>query len=164
VTSERSSSPDESPSAPVRDDGPTVITVNKPEPWMHITVWFVGVILASLVPIIWAEQSAQPANPAPNINEILGHGDLYLISVILLIAGITEIILSLRLIPQTLVVAMLILGGFLLVTVDAARYAGASSVSETGSTAASVTHWSLALFVISVVHSSICVGLEATVK
>lgn len=164
MTSEKSSSPDEHLSAPARDYGQAVITVKKAETWKHVAVWFVGVILASLLPIIWAAQSAQPASPAPSINELLGRGDLYLISVILLIAGITEIILSLRLIPQTLVVAMLILGGFLLVTVDAARYAGASSVPETGSTAASVTHWSLALFVISVVHSSICVGLEATVK
>lgn len=93
---------------------------------------------------------------------MLGKGDLYLISIVVLIAGVTEIALLLRKIRQDMTMALLIIGGFLFILFDAARYAGASSLAEASQLSPhSVTYWSLAAFAISAIHSSICVGLAA---
>jgi hypothetical protein len=134
-------------------------------PWQHVLVWLVGVVLASLMPILWATQSTSPEAVTPSIYTLLGSGDLYLISVVVIIAGLTEIVLVLRRINQVLTVALLVLAAILVVLIDAARYAGASSVTtNSGIPPHSITYWSLVAFGFSALHSSICVNLAAGIK
>lgn len=138
------------------------VDVEQVEPWKHVVVWLVGVVIASLIPFLWVFGSANPRNPAPGAYQLLGTGDLYLISIVVLIAGVTEIALLLRKIRQDMTMALLIIGGFLFILFDAARYAGASSlVGALQPSPHSVTYWSLVAFVLSAIHSSICVGLAA---
>jgi hypothetical protein len=138
------------------------VDVERIEPWKHVVVWLVGVVIASLIPFLWIFGSANPKNPSPGAYQLLGKGDLYLISVVVLIAGVTEIALLLRKIQHDMTMALLIIGGFLFIMFDAARYAGASSLVGTlQPSPPSVTYWSLAAFAISAIHSSICVGLAA---
>jgi energy-converting hydrogenase Eha subunit C len=134
------------------------------QPWKHVTVWLVGVVIASLTPLLWTYISSSPRNTSPNIYQILGKGDLYLISVVVLIAGITEIILLTKRIRQDLTVALLIIGGFLFVIVDAAKYAGASEFIGGSIAPHSVAYWSIAAFAVSAIHSSVCVWLAAGVR
>lgn len=134
-------------------------------PWQHVLVWLVGVVLASLMPILWATQSSSPEAVTPSVYKLLGSGDLYLISVVVIIAGLTEIALLFRRINQVLTVALLVLAAILVVLIDAARYAGASSVAaNAGAPPHSVTYWSLVAFGFSALHSSICVNLAAGIK
>lgn len=130
-------------------------------PWKHVLVWFIGVIVASLMPFLWLYLSNKPNNSPPSVWQMLGEGELYIIAIVVLIAGVTEIILLLRQIRQATTVALLILGAILFVIVDAAKYAGASELSPTAPPLHSVTFWSIGAFVISALHSSICVGLAA---
>lgn len=142
-------------------DAPQV-TVETVQPWKHITVWAFGVIIASLLPFVWIYTSSRPGVDPPSIFRLLGNGDLFLVAIIVLIAGVTEIALLFRRIEQDLTVALLIIGGFLFVLVDAARYAGASQLSvNVAADIHSITYWSLAAFIVSALHSSICVGLAA---
>jgi hypothetical protein len=133
------------------------------KPWKHVTIWLIGVVIASLAPLLWAYVS--PKSAPPSIYQVLGKGDLFLISVVLLIAGITEIILLTKRISQDFTVALLIIGGFLIAIFDAAKYAGASAASA-GPAAPpnSVTYWAIAAFVVSTIHSSVCVWLAAGVR
>ncbi len=140
------------------------ISIEQIKPWKHIVVWVAGVIIASLIPFIWIYADPTPGRGAPNIYEVLGRGDLYLIAIIVLIAGVTEIALILRHMKKDLTVALLLIGGFLLVLVDAARYANASSIPINTVPSHSVLYWSLGAFLLSATHSSICVGLAAGVR
>lgn len=138
------------------------VEVERIKPWKHVVVWLVGVVIASLIPFLWVFASANPKGPSPGTYQLLGKGDLYLISVVVLIAGVTEIALLLSKIQRDMTMALLIIGGFLFILFDAARYAGASSLVETSQPFPhSVAYWSLAAFAISATHSSICVGLAA---
>jgi hypothetical protein len=140
----------------------------KTNPWKHVIVWFVGVIVAALLPFIWASQSGKPGEGSPSIYKIFGAGDLYLISVIVLIAGLTEIALLFRRIRHDVTLALLVLSAFLFAFLFTARYAGASSIADAASNSwsppHSIAYLSLAAFVISALHSSICVLLAAGVE
>jgi hypothetical protein len=134
-------------------------------PWKHVVVWLVGVVTASLIPLLWTYLSNTPRSNSPSFYQILAKGDLFLISVVVLIAGITEIILLIKRIRQDLTVALLIIGGFLFVIIDAARYAGASTLTgNTANVPHSIAYWSLAAFAVSAIHSSVCVWLAAGVR
>lgn len=131
-------------------------------PWKHVVVWSVGVVFASLIPIGWAYESSNPSAYTPSIYRLLASGELYLVSIVVLIAGITEIALLLRQIEQSLLVALLVLSAIIIVTIDAARYAGASALPvNILSPPHSTTYVSGALFVFSALHSSTCVRLAA---
>jgi hypothetical protein len=146
----------QAPGQPVRS-----VVVERVTPWKHVVIWVVGVIIASLIPFLWTYASNQPNDASPNVYQVLGHGDLYLIAIIVLIAGITEIVLLLRKIEKDMAVALLIIGGFLFVLLDAGRFAGASAMASSSAIPHSVTYWSIVAFIVSAVHSSICVGLAA---
>ena len=95
--------------------------------WKRVVIWIIGVVLASLIPFAWASQSSKPDVGGPSIYKLLGSGDLYLVSVIVLIAGLTEIVLLLRLLDE-FTVALLVLAAIFFVIIDAARYAGGASL------------------------------------
>jgi hypothetical protein len=130
------------------------------EPWKHVAVWSVGVILASLIPIGWAYESGRPGAITPSIYQLLETGELYPISIVLVIAGIAEIVLLFRWIKHSMTVALLVLSALIVVTIDCARYAGASALPVNYiSPPHSTTYVSIALFCFSALHSSICVWL-----
>lgn len=138
------------------------VVIERIKPWKHVVIWLVGVVVASLTPFIWIYASSSPRSGSPSIYQVLDTGDLFLIAIIVLIAGVTEIVLLLQRIRQNLTIGLLIVGGFLFVLFDAAKYAGASLASiNTIIAPHSVTYWSLGAFVVSALHSSICVGLAA---
>ena len=133
-------------------------------PWKRVAVWFVGVISAALIPFVWVYESTSPSESDPSIYRMLGSGDIYLISVIVIFAGLTEIALLFRKLSEKndLNVALLVLGGIFAVLVCAARYAGASTAVDAGRSAPnSVAYWSLLAFAFAAVHSSFCVILAA---
>lgn len=133
-------------------------------PWKHIGVWFLGVVVGSLAPLLWNYISSNKA-PGPGIYQVFGKGDLYLISVVLLLAGITEIILLIKRIEQDFTVALLIVGGILIVIFDIGKYSNASTLyGNVSAPPNSVTYWSLAAYIVSTIHSSICVWLAAGVR
>jgi uncharacterized membrane protein len=130
----------------------------------RVAVWIVGVVLAALIPFVWVYESASPGDSNPSIYKLLGSGDLYLASVIVIFAGLTEIALLFRRISEKndLNVALLVLGGIFAVLICAARYAGASMAADAGHSAPdSVAYWSLLAFTFAAVHSSFCVILAA---
>ena len=139
-------------------------STRKAGPWKHVAVWFVGVLAAALVPFGWVYESVSPDKSNPSLYKLLGSGDLYLVSVIVIFAGLTEIALLFRKLGEKndLNVALLVLGGIFAVLVCAARYAGASTAADAGHSAPnSVAYWSLLAFAFAAVHSSICVILAA---
>jgi hypothetical protein len=138
-----------------------VIIVEPPKPWKHVLVWIVGVVLASLAPFLWLYLANKPNSNPPSIYQMLDAGELYIIAIVVLIAGVTEIALLLRQIRQGLTVAMLMIGGLIFILVDAARYAGASELTANTHIPHSVAFWSAGAFIVSAVHSSICVWLAA---
>jgi hypothetical protein len=105
--------------------------------------------------------SRKPGGSSPGIYQVLSTGELYIVSIVVLIAGITEIVLLLRRIMQDLTVALLILAGIIFVVLAAARYTGVSELAATASHPHSIAFWSVGAFLISAIHSSICVGLAA---
>src|SRR5262249_32971967 len=74
--------------------------VGNPTPWQHVAVWLVGAVLASLVPFLFLYFHGVDRNKPPNMFELLGRGDLLLISLVLTIGGITELVLVLNKIHQ----------------------------------------------------------------
>jgi hypothetical protein len=141
--------------------------VTRVNPWKRVVVWFLGVIIAALIPFVWVSQSSRPGDGGPNIYQLLGSGELYLVSIIVLIAGLTEIVLLFSRIKYNLTVAIIVLSAFIFAYLFTARYAGASSVADASlasSSSHSVTYLSLAAFAISALHSSICVLLAAGVE
>lgn len=139
-------------------------STQKAKPWKRVAVWFVGVVLAALIPFVWVYQITAPADSNPSIYKLLGSGDLYLVSVIVIFAGLTEIALLFRRLGEKhdLNVALLVLGGIFAVLICAARYAGASTAADAGHSAPnSVAYWSLLAFAFAAAHSSLCVILAA---
>ena len=100
--------------------------------WKRVVIWILGVVVASLIPFAWASQSSKPNVGGPSVYQLLGSGDLYLVSVIVLIAGLTEIVLLMRQLDE-FTVALLVLAAIFFVIIDAARYAGASAIANTSS-------------------------------
>ena len=141
-------------------DLPVTVT-QKIDPWKCVLVWFIGVVFASLMPFLRRYASSKPGSNGPSVYQMLGAGELYIIAIVVLIAGVTEIVLLLRRIQQALTVALLILGAILFSILDAARYTGASELSPNAQPIHSVAFWSLGAFAVSALHSSICVGLAA---
>jgi hypothetical protein len=151
---------------PSKAEAVSTPTLTEVKPWMHVLVWFVGTILAALIPFAWTAASNNPSDPGPSIYTVLGAGDLYLVSIIILIAGLTEIVLLLRQIKQPLIVALLVLSAPILIVLYAAWYAGASSVAAASHAAPphSVAYLSLTAFALAAVHSSLCVLLAAVAE
>ncbi len=129
--------------------------------WKRVVIWIIGVVLASLIPFAWASQSSKPGDRGPSMYILLGSGDLYLVSVIVLIAGLTEIVLLMRQLDE-FTVALLVLAAIFFVIIDAARYAGASAITtNANSPPHSIAYLSLVAFGLAAAHSSICVSLAA---
>lgn len=133
------------------------------KPWKHVVIWFLGVVLASLIPFLWIYLSSKPGGSTPSIYQMLGGGELYIIAIVVLIAGIVEIALLLNRIDN-FTIALLLIAAFLFVIIDAAKYAGASELTTTASPPHSVAIWSIVVFAVSASHSSVCVGLAAGVR
>jgi len=137
-----------------------------PNPRSHVIVWLVGVLLSSLIPLIFIFIHSLDAGKIPSIFELLGHGDLLLISLVVTIAGITDITLVFRRIrpAQSLPVALLVLGAVLVITAEALWYADVTARlldKQSFPAAHSVTYGSIGLFLISSFCSSACVSIAA---
>lgn len=122
-------------------------------------------MVAALLPLMWTYFSAMPGSPEPSIWQLFGNGDVYIISVVLMMAGLTEIVLLLDRIAKLSAIG-LVLGGVILAMLNAAKYAGVMELmANSHETAAMVPHsvtlWSISLFVLAVFHSTVCVRLAA---
>lgn len=139
-------------------------SIHPVDPWQHIVVWTAGVLAASLLPFLWVYVDPPAGKASPSIYQVLGRGDLYLVAIIILLAGVTEIALLFRHIDSTLTLALLIIGALFIAPLDAARYANASGQPIGVMPSHSVVYWSVAAFVFSAIHSSTCVKLAAGVR
>jgi hypothetical protein len=140
--------------------------VERPTPRQHLVVWLVGVVLASLVPFLFLYFHGIDRGGPPSIFELLSRGDLLLISLVVTIAGITELVLVLNRIRQDQImpVALVLLGGVLVVVAEAFWYADLSAQLLDGQKATSshaVAFGSLLLFSLSAFCSSVSVTLSA---
>jgi hypothetical protein len=121
------------------------------------------------VPFLFLEFHGLDQGSPPSIYELLGRGDLLLISLVLTIAGITELVLVINRVsqPQVMPVALVLLGGVLVVVAEALWYADLSAQILDGQKATGphvVTYGSLLLFGLSAFCSSVCVRLAAGVR
>ena len=137
-----------------------------PSPRSHVIVWLVGVLLSSLIPLTVIFFHGLDAGKTPSIFKLLGHGDLLLISLVVTIAGITEIALAFRRIhpAQSLPVALLVLGAVLVIAAEALWYADVTARlldKQSFPATHSVTYGSIGLFLISSFCSSACVSIAA---
>jgi len=143
-----------------------VQVVRHATPRQHVIVWLVGVLLASLIPLLFTYFHGVDRNRPPSIFNLLGHGDLLLISLVVTIAGITELALSVNKIRQSQLMsaAMVLLGSVLAIAAEGLWYADISAQILDGQKILSVhyiTFGSLLLFMLSAFCSSVCVWLSA---
>ena len=98
-------------------------------PRQHVLVWVIGVLFASLTPLLLPYFHGIDLSTTPNMQDLLGRGDLLLISLVLTIAGIAELIPSIRNISagQLTPVAAIFLGGLLAIVAEAFWYADISA-------------------------------------
>ncbi len=144
----------------------TIKVTQHATPRQHVIVWLVGAVLASLLPFLFLYVHGLDKNRPPGIYELLGRGDLLLISLVVTIGGITEVVLVLNKIDQRqmLPVALYLLGGVLAVVAEAAWYADITARLLDGQPATvpePVTAGSLILFGLSALCSSACVRVAA---
>ncbi|SRR5258708_37861207 len=138
-------------------------------PRQHVLVWFIGVIFASLTPLLLQYFHGIDLNSTPNMQALLGRGDLLLISLVLTIAGIAELIPSIRNISagQLTPVAAILLGGLLAIVAEAFWYADISAEFLSAHKTATlhvttvITNGSLVLFAASALCSMACVFYAA---
>lgn len=132
----------------------------------HVTLWVVGVVLASLLPLLVLYLHGLTGGRPPGFVQLLGHGDLLLIGVVVTIAGLMELVRSWDKVKdsQIFIVAIAVLGAVLIVASEALWYAliseSASDVSPIRSATAN-TYGSLALFAFSIVCGAVCVWVAA---
>jgi hypothetical protein len=117
-----------------RYTGPKAKVTELAAPWQHVVVWTIGVILAALTPLLLPYFHGIDKNNTPSMYNLLGHGDLLLIALVITIAGITELMLVMRNIPFSTImpVAMAILGGLLAIVAEAFWYSDLAVESLNG--------------------------------
>jgi hypothetical protein len=158
-----------SPSSPSR---PRVRRIEHAPPWQHVVVWLIGVLFASLTPLLLPYFHGVDQDDTPSMHALLGRGELLLIALVITIAGITELILAMRNISagQLMPVATAILGGLLAIVAEAFWYAdiAASSFGSDKIPPAHVltvvTFGSLGLFLASALCSAACVFYAAAAR
>lgn len=131
-----------------------VLTLS-PSPREHVTMWLLGVVVASLVPFLFLIFHRIDGDHLPSIYELLGRGDLLVISLVVTVGGIAELALaSSRVRPdQVVTAAYFLIGSVLVVIGEAAWYADITATllaRETVHDLRSVCFGSLTLFVFSV--------------
>src|SRR5579864_4740949 len=60
----------------------------------RVTVWFFGVVIASLIPLASTYVNGADVNEAPPLVTLLGNGDLFITGTVVAVAGFVEIALS----------------------------------------------------------------------
>lgn len=134
-------------------------------PARHVLVWFLGVVVASLLPFVPLVVHHIDARDSPGIYDLLGRGDLLVISLVFTIAGLVELGLYWKRVEQPDVPIFLMIGGILLVLGEGFWYGDISSQILGGGTVPThaVTYGSLGFFALSVICSLLCVRLAAGV-
>ena len=148
---------------------PQVRVIEQASPWLHVFVWLIGVLLASLAPLLLPYFHGIDQDNTPSMRSLLDHGSLLLIALVITIAGITELILAIRNIArrQLMPVATAILGGLLAIVTEAFWYADLAVQDPTGNKLAVphvelvVMNGSLGLFAVSALSSAACVYYAA---
>ncbi|WP_042413031.1 hypothetical protein [Streptacidiphilus anmyonensis] len=138
------------------------LSIDKVKPITKVWFWLGGVVTFSLLPMFWGYLSGSGDT---GFYSIFGKGDLFLLSTVLLAAGLTEIALIVKAIDNKGLLGTLILGALLLVVVDVARY---STVAQEASNPAhmealphSIAWASLIMYLLAALHSTTCVYLGA---
>lgn len=141
--------------------------VRAASPRQHMVVWLIGVLLASLIPFLFQYLHGLDRGDPPSIYLLLGHGDLLLISLVVTIAGITELVLVAHNLiqEQIMVFALVLLGSVLVIAAEALWYADIASQLLDGQLLKAATHTitygSITLFAMSAFCSTVCVRLAA---
>jgi len=149
---------------------PEVRIIERAPSWLYVFVWLIGVLLASLTPLLLPYFHAVDQDRQLGAFGLLGHGELLLIALVLNITGISEVLLEIRNMSskQAIAVTTAILGGLLAVIAEAFWYADLTADPLGGSKMAKahvaviVTHDSLGLFAASALSSAACVYFAAT--
>ena len=147
-------------------DSAHVRIVRAATPRQHVIVWLVGVLLASLMPFLFLFLHGLDRSGPPSIFQLLGHGDLLLISLVVTISGITDLVLVMHNLQPTQIVstALIVLSSILMIVAEALWYADISSQLLDGEKVSSthmVAYGSLALFCLSAFCSAACVKIAA---
>jgi hypothetical protein len=134
-------------------------------PARHVLVWFLGVVVASLLPFVPLVVHHIDSRSSPGMYDLLGRGDLLVVSLVFTIAGLVELGLYWKRIEQADVPIFLMIGGILLVLGEGFWYGDITSQILSGGTVPThaVTYGSLGFFAFSVVCSLLCVRLAAGV-
>lgn len=145
---------------------PSVRIIQHATPSQYVIIWLVGVLLASLIPLLFLYFHGLDKNKPPSVFDLLGDGNLLLISLVVTIAGIAELAITINNIghAQLMQVALILLGAVLAVAAEALWYADVSAQLLNGQKITSthvVTYGSLLLFILSAFCSSMCVKLAA---
>lgn len=135
-------------------------------PRQHVVLWVVGVVIASLLPLLAILLHGLTNPRPPGLVELLGNGDLVLIGVVVTIAGLMELVRSWSRIREdrNFVVALVTLCTALLITCEALYYASIGGTVMDGKPVGEpvLNAWlSLAFFIFSTVCGAVCVGIAA---
>ncbi|MFE5030278.1 hypothetical protein [Streptomyces sp. NPDC056683] len=139
------------------------LSIEKVSPRTKVLAWTFGVALFGLLPIFWGYLSGSEED---SFWSLFGKGDLYMLAVVLLVGGLTEICLIFKSIDSRGLLATLVLGGLLLVVTDSARYGTATHklaalAGDAEKMPHSVTWLSWVAYLLAALHSSTCVYLGA---
>ena len=86
-----------------------------PTQWNHVWVWVVASVLAGLLPIVIQGWHAVRDDQAVTFIRLLGDGELLLIAVVLMIAGLGELVLVIRDVESSVIGLALFLLGYVMV-------------------------------------------------
>lgn len=138
-----------------------LLEVEPISPLKRVSLWLGGVVVGSLIPFFWGFISG--AHGEGNwFYTAFGRGDLFLLSIVLIVAGFIEIAPRIRFIGTDMTLTLLILGAVPLIMVGIARYGTAEEkLSKDGLRAEDMPHsvsWiSLGLYLFAALHSTVCV-------
>lgn len=131
----------------------------------RIVIWLVGTVIASLIPFLAVLFHGIDRRQIPSLTDVLGRGDLLVISVVVTIGGASEILPVIRRVaPEKFrLLSLAYLGCFLSIVAEAIWYADVTAtILDGGSPSANlVTGGSLLFFALSAACSSVCVAIAA---
>jgi uncharacterized membrane protein len=119
--------------ADIKDLGPDKDAVarraNRRRQAFRVTIWFLGVVIASLIPLASTFIDGADINEAPSWEALLGHGDLLIIGIVVAVAGFVEIGLSYKAIKPDRIpfVILLITAGVVVLVAQAVWYGDISA-------------------------------------
>lgn len=144
------------------------LTMNRdrrPKPRDKVIMWIIGTVLGGVLPLFFTWLS-HTEHGSFTFTELLSKGDLVVVSIVIMIAGLAELVLVRRRIEASKDLTTAILELACAVFIGAASYWYGGLLSDElskieGTSAGSIMGWSLAIYGAGALLSSRCVWLAA---